>query len=244
MACATEVVVNSRSLRDEVIAARLVSSAKVRQTLPGSSHGVDSDHFAPRDRDTDLAERLDIPSDVPVVGFVGRLTHDKGIDTLIEACRRLHGDGVLMHLLVVGPQDEHDSSSYVARLSETGVSTTIVGSVADVRPYFSLMTVHVLPSLREGFPNVVLEASAMGVPTVTTIATGCRDAVLDGVTGLLFATGDAVALAGILQELTHDPAGCRGLGSAAREWVAADFRPQSIARQIVALAWSTEAAAG
>ena len=92
MAAATEVVVNSRSLLDEV--GWLVDKSKVRQTLPGSSHGVDSEHFAPREPDRALLASLGLDPDLPVLGFVGRLTRDKGVDTLIEAAR-MDGAGIL-----------------------------------------------------------------------------------------------------------------------------------------------------
>ncbi|KRF43247.1 hypothetical protein ASH01_15710 [Terrabacter sp. Soil811] len=233
MGAATEVVVNSRSLYDEVLAAELVRPEVLRQTLPGSSHGVDSEHFAPRPPDRTLGLSLGLDPDVPVVGFVGRLTRDKGIDTLIEAALLLEGEGRAFQLLVVGPQNEPDSAAYVQRIRHTTLSATVVGDADDVRPYFALMQVHVLPSLREGFPNVVLEAAAMEIPTVTTTATGCRDSVLDGTTGLLFPAEDGRALALALRELLGNAEARQALGRAARVWVTSEFLPDRIAEQIV-----------
>ena len=233
MAAATEVVVNSCSLRDEVLAAKLVRPSALRQTIPGSSHGVDSDHFAPLAPDKVLGRSLGLDPDLPVVGFVGRLTRDKGIDTLIEAAISLSRAGRCLQLLVVGSQDEPDSAAYVERIRQSGLSAAVVRSADDVRPYFALMQVQVLPSLREGFPNVVLEAAAMEIPTVTTTATGCRDSVVDGVTGLLFPAEDSVALAEVLGQILDDRDLRGRLGREARDWAISKFQPDDIAIQII-----------
>lgn len=231
MAAATEVMVNSNTLKQEVLAASLVRPAKLRQTIPGSTHGVDSKRFSPRARDAELSASLGIDPRTPVLGFVGRLTRDKGIQTLIEAGLRLQRQGRPFQLLIVGPQNEPDSKEYIDRLHDSGLAVALAGPVDDVRPYYSLMYVHLLPSLREGFPNVVLEASAMGVPTVTTTATGCRDSVLDGKTGILCPPADAEAFSRAIARLLDDADLRAYMGSCAREWAAAQFEPQRIVGQ-------------
>ncbi|WP_196806014.1 glycosyltransferase family 4 protein [Terracoccus sp. 273MFTsu3.1] len=232
-AASTEVVANSRSLAKRYEELRLVPVAKLRQTVPGSSHGVDCTHFSPRRADADLAQRLGLDLSVPVVGFVGRLTHDKGIETLVAAAKLLAHLGRGIQLLIVGPQDEPDSSDYLKMLKDSGLQVSSVGSVDDVRPYFSLMSVHVLPTLREGFPNVVLEASAMGIPTVTTDATGSVDSVLPGVTGLLVPARDPQALAHAMSRLISEPQTAASYGCAARAWVTRDFTPEAVVRSLL-----------
>lgn len=231
MGAATEVMVNSATLRTEVLAATLVHPAKLRQTVPGSTHGVNSQQFRPRTADVALRQSLSIEPGVPVLGFVGRLTHDKGIDTLLEAGRLLQQQGRLFHLLVVGPQNEPDSREYVSRLEACGFPVSLVGPQEDVRPYYALLSLHVLPSLREGFPNVVLEASAMGIPTVTTTATGCRDAVIDGTTGLQCFPNDSPALACAIAKLLDNEDLRDRMGRQAREWVVSEFDPKLIVSQ-------------
>jgi glycosyltransferase involved in cell wall biosynthesis len=237
----TEVVANSPSLAARYAELRLAPGHKLRQTRPGSSHGVDSTYFSPLLPDLDLADELGIDPSVPVIGFVGRLTHDKGIDTLIKAIALLHVDEIACQLLLVGPQDEPDSAIYMERLKSMGELVVAVEGVDDVRPYFGLMNVHVLPSLREGFPNVVLEASAMGLPTVTTNATGAIDSVRNNETGLIVNTQDPSALADALKTLVLEPATTSRFGVAAREWVVADFQPVSVVRTL--LAFGNESAA-
>lgn len=229
----TEVVANSRSLATRYAELRLASQHKLRQTRPGSSHGVDSSHFSPRLPDFELADEPGIDRSVPVIGFVGRLTHDKGIDCLIRAIALLHADGITCQLLVVGAQNEPDSASYLDKLRSIGEHVIAVGAVEDVRPYFGLMDVHVLPSLREGFPNVVLEASAMGVPTVTTDATGAIDSVRPGETGLIVKTGDGRQVANAIHQLLADPTLRARMGDASRDWVVTDFAPELVVKSLL-----------
>lgn len=237
----TEVVANSPSLAVRHVELQLAPQRKLRQTFPGSSHGVDGGHFLPRPPDLELSDQLGIDRSVPVVGFVGRLTHDKGIDCLISAMALLCADGIACQLLVVGAQDEPDSGAYLVKLGSTGEKVVVVGAVDDVRPYFGLMDVHVLPSLREGFPNVVLEASAMGLPTVTTDATGAIDSVRDGETGLIVKTHDARGLADGIKTLLCDPDRASQYGVAARNWVITDFQPELVVRTLLAFNEATPA---
>jgi glycosyltransferase involved in cell wall biosynthesis len=230
----TEVVANSPSLAARCAELQLASKRKLRQTRPGSDHGVDTGYFSPRLPDLDLAGVLGIDRSVPVVGLVGRLTRDKGVETLIDAMGLLQADGVACQLLVVGAQNEPDSAAFLGTLRSMGEGVVAVGEVDDVRPYFSLMDVHVLPSLREGFPNVVLEASAMGLPTVATDATGAIDSVKDGVTGLRVKIQDPRGLANAITTVLSDPALAAQFGTEARRWVVADFQPASVVRTLLA----------
>jgi glycosyltransferase involved in cell wall biosynthesis len=102
------------------------------------------------------------------------------------------------------------------------------GWVDDTTPAYALMDVLALPTYREGFPNAVLEANAMERPVVASRVTGCVDAVVDGVTGLLVPAGDPVALAGALSKYLSDPALRDAHGRAARSRVDRDFRPECI----------------
>jgi glycosyltransferase involved in cell wall biosynthesis len=230
----TEVVANSPSLAARYAQLGLAPRRKLRETRPGSDHGVDGVHYSPRPADANLADALGIDRSVPVLGLVGRLTHDKGVDTLIEAMALLQADSISCQLLVVGPQNEPDSAAYLKALSSMGGHVVAVGAVEDIRPYFALMDLHVLPSLREGFPNVVLEASAMGLPTVTTDATGAIDSVKHGVTGLMVRTQDPRELADAITTVLGDPALAAKLGAEARRWVVADFRPDTVVRSLLA----------
>jgi len=142
---------------------------------------------------------------------------------------------------VVGAQDEPDSAIYLDILKSIGEHVFAVGAVDDVRPYFALMDVHVLPSLREGFPNVVLEASAMGLPTISTDATGAIDSVRDGETGIIVKTQDASKLADAIKTLVRDQDKASRYGVAARNWVIADFQPEAVVRSLLAFGEPSDA---
>jgi glycosyltransferase involved in cell wall biosynthesis len=95
----------------------------------------------------------------------------------------------------------------------------MTGFVADTAPYYRVMDVMVLPTWREGFPNVVLEAAATGIPVVTTLSTGSRDAVVPEVTGLLIPPGYPVAISEAVLQLLRSPKRRCRMGLAARAWV-------------------------
>jgi glycosyltransferase involved in cell wall biosynthesis len=93
------------------------------------------------------------------------------------------------------------------------------GFVGDTAPYYRAMDVLVLPTWREGFPNVVLEAAATGIPVVTTASTGARDSVIPEVTGLLIPPGYPYAIYEAVMKLIHDPERRQRMGQAARAWI-------------------------
>jgi glycosyltransferase involved in cell wall biosynthesis len=97
------------------------------------------------------------------------------------------------------------------------------GFVSDTAPWYLAMDMLVLPTRREGFPNVALEAAASGIPVITTLATGARDSVLHGVTGLLIPPGHPEAITQAILQLLENTSNRRRMGKAARKWVIERF---------------------
>jgi glycosyltransferase involved in cell wall biosynthesis len=156
-----------------------------------------------------------------VVGFVGRLTRDKGLPELLEAFDAILAARPDAHLLLVGWFDASEDAlndDLRSRISKHP-RIHLTGFVADTAPYYRAMDVMVLPTWREGFPNAVLEAAASGIPVITTLATGSRDAVVPEVTGLLIPPGYPEAISESVLQLLRDPERCRRMGKAARAWV-------------------------
>ena len=177
--CAHVVLCNSESLREEALALGVAPERKLVVLGDGSSNGVSMERFRPGDASA-LRARLDLPVGEPVVGFVGRLTGDKGIPELLEAFKRVLERYPRCWLLLVGWFDAAEdelSRELQARIADHP-RIRHTGFVADAAEYYRVMDVLVLPTHREGFPNVALEASASGIPVITTEATGARDAVL------------------------------------------------------------------
>ena len=222
-ACAHAVVCNSESLRQQTIALRLVPENKLRVLGGGSSNGVDIARFTPG-ADT-MRAKLNIPSGAPVVGFVGRLTRDKGIPELLQAFNLLLEKIPAARLLLVGWFDESEDALSVYQRARIEAHPRIIrtGFVPDTAPYYRAMDLLVLPTWREGFPNAVLEAAASGLPVITTHTTGARDAVIPGVTGTLIPPGDPVALSEALLSMLQHPERRLAMGQTARQWVVQTF---------------------
>ena len=234
-ACAQHVVCNSESLRAKALALGVAASGKLKLLGDGSSNGVDVERFSPGS--TDVRKRLGLPSNAAVVGFVGRLTRDKGVPELIAAFDHVLKAAPDTRLLLVGWFDDsedalsQDLRAYIDRHPRI-VRT---GFVADTAPYYRAMDVMVLPTWREGFPNVVLEAAATAIPVIATLATGSRDAVLPEVTGLLIPPGYPEAITEAVLQLLRDPERRRRMGTAARARVSELFVNERVLGLTVAL---------
>jgi len=218
-ACSQVVLCNSESLRARALALDLAPASKLRLLGEGSSNGVDVERFCPGP--STVRAKLGIPRESPVIGFAGRLTRDKGLPELIEAFEQILRAKPSARLLLVGwfdaAEDALDKNLRSRILRHPRVHCT--GFVDDTAPYYRAMDVMVLPTWREGFPNVVLEAAATGIPVVTTECTGARDSVVPEVTGLLIPPGYPEAICEAVLKLIHDPEqGCQ-MGKAARAWV-------------------------
>jgi lipopolysaccharide/colanic/teichoic acid biosynthesis glycosyltransferase/glycosyltransferase involved in cell wall biosynthesis len=238
-ACAHRVVCVSPSLRARVIGLGLVSSDKVVVLAKGSG-GVDLARFSPVNPGSPqtqaLRVKLGIPLDTPVFGFVGRFVKDKGIRQLVESFQRLRRAYPSLRLLLVGDFEQGDAvEPEVRRCIESDDAIIRPGFVSDTAPYYRLMDVLALPTYREGFPGVPLEAQASGVPVVTTRATGAVDSLIDGVTGFLVPVGDTEALTAAIGKLLSDSELRQRMGKAGRERMERDFHPEFIWEALVRL---------
>lgn len=227
-ACASNILCNSNSLRTEALVLRIAPARKMHVLDQGSSIGVDVNHFSPGP--SNVRERLRIPNDAPLVGFVGRFTRDKGLPELIDAFDRILVAEPATRLLLVGwfddAEDAVDRELRARILDNRRIHCT--GYVGDTAPYYRAMDVMVLPTWREGLPNAVLEASASAVPVVTTESTGARDSVVAEVTGLLVPPGYPVAISEAVIKLLSDPRRRERMGRSARAWVTEHFSESRI----------------
>ncbi|HOS44704.1 MAG TPA: glycosyltransferase, partial [Armatimonadota bacterium] len=197
-------------------------------------NGVDAegrfnpDALDPATRAT-LRERHGIPLDATAIGFVGRVVRDKGLIELAGAWTTLREQFPALRLLICGriePQDPLPPA--VLAMLQDDPRVHLIGEVTDVPGYLMAMDILCLPTYREGFPNVPLEAAAMRLPVVATRIPGCVDAVAEGDTGLLVPPYDAEALAEALGRYLADPALRQAHGLAGYARVRRDFRPQAI----------------
>lgn len=233
-ALSTHVLCVSESVRDTLVHEGFCAREKTRVLARGSSNGVDAERrFNPAHHTRarlELRSSLGIPTDSIVVGFVGRLVRDKGIETLFDAWSRIRQQFASAFLLLIGPFEDGDPLPKHVReglLSDPRVKVTRT-DWGQAAPWYSTMDVVAFPSLREGFPNVPMEAAAMSLPVVAARVGGSTDAVVDTETGLLVEPRDASSLAEALTQLLSDPALARRLGAQGRKRALADYRPESI----------------
>jgi glycosyltransferase involved in cell wall biosynthesis len=224
-ASAQVVICNSNSLRTEAIALGVAPASKMVVLGNGSSNGVDLERFSPGA--SDVRGRFGVPPDALVVGFVGRLTRDKGVPELVAAFDTIVEAEPRAHLLLVGWFDASDDllGEDVRRRIESHSQIHLTGfvDVEATAAFYRAMDVMVLPTWREGFPTVVLEAASTEVPVITTICTGSRDSVVPEVTGLLIPPGYPEAISEAVVKLLRDPERRVRMGRAARMWVREHF---------------------
>lgn len=230
---AHKVIAISRSVADLLTRERICPEVKIQLIANGSSNGVNPQKFNPclagrlkRDR---FRRKYGIPVDAVVIGFVGRIVRSKGIHELFEAWEFLKAESSSVHLLIVGAMEGEDpvDRSVLDRMTQDP-RVSITGHLEDVVPAYGVMDLLVLPTYREGFGNVIIEAGAMGLPVVATNVTGCVDSVESGKTGILVPAKDASALATAIRAYLCDSGMRRNHGKAARERVLRCFRPGEI----------------
>lgn len=231
---ATDVVAVSESLRSRAVELRIAPRSKVQVIGKGSGQGVDSTRFAPSTTlRRESRERYGYNAEV-VFLFVGRLVADKGIRELTEAWTSVRTSIPNARLLIVGPREPRDPvpSDVLDRLQNDD-RVVFTGFLSDVRSAYAASDVLVLPSRREGFPNVPLEAASMELPVITTDATGCIDSVEHGSTGTVVPVGDAAALAAAMRRYAHDAELRMAHGRQGRVRVLTDFLPERLWRGIL-----------
>lgn len=214
---ATDVLADSESQRQFMISEKVTTPCHSRVLAHGSISGVDLQRFRP---DTGARARIResfglVDEDVLLL-FVGRLNKEKGLLDLAAAFSEVARTRPDAHLLLVGadegeilPQIHKICGSALARIHS-------VDHTASPEGYMAASDVLCLPSYREGFGTVVIEAAAVGIPVVASKIYGITDAVVDGETGLLHPPGDVKALQAALELLVRDPVRRAALGSSAR----------------------------
>lgn len=223
--CATKIICVSPSVLERSIEDRLAPANKQLILKNGTCNGVDTvSQFNPDKIDNSKVDELKhkygiAPTDF-VIGYSGRLVRDKGIIELVKAFDLLkNADNC--KLLLVGMFEERDAlpEDIQKRINEDSriIYTGFINGGMEY--YYSMMDVYVLASYREGFPTGVLEAQAMELPVITTHVTGCKDSIIDGVTGL-FANNEENDIAAKIDEIRIDH---RIDGINGRNWVKEKF---------------------
>lgn len=224
----------SKSVRDEAVAEGIVAWEKTVVLGAGSSNGVAAQTrfnpalVAPGTREA-IRKQFGIPQDAVVVGFVGRLVKDKGVVELADAWESVSRKHPNAWLLIIGPWEPRDPVPQATREKlESGSQIAFAGEQEEMAPFYSAMDLVALPTYREGFPNVPLEAAAMQLPSVVTQVTGCVDAVVHGVTGTIVPPRDVASLADAISAYVENGELRRRHGNSGRERVLREFEPKAV----------------
>lgn len=206
--CATKVYPNSKGLYDFILDHNYTDSSKLKLIGNGSSNGIDTSFFDPthiaNSKINEIKSELNIKPEDFVFVFVGRLVGDKGINELIKAFSKLNQDNT--KLILVGGQEAELDPLLPETLSEINSNPKIisVGFQKDVRTFLAVADCFVFPSYREGFPNVVMQAGAMGLPSIVSNINGSNEIIIEGENGMIIPVKNAEALGNAMQELIEN----------------------------------------
>jgi len=216
----THCYADSPSQRELLINMGIAKKESLTAYGKGSLAGVDLQRFSPQrfgeGYKSKLRDGLNINDNAFVITFIGRLTRDKGIYELLASFQQLKKKNNDLNLIILGPMEETNDANLLDKIN--GISNIHwLGNVSEPEKYLLITDVLCLPSYREGFGTVVIEASAMGVPAVASKIPGLVDAVEDGVTGILVPRQDENRLTKALERLISDKGLLKKMKIAARD---------------------------
>lgn len=241
-ACATQVFPNSFNMMNIMKELRLCNPKKMHVIGNGSSNGIDTQYFSVEQtvKDTgktreDVRHELGISNDDFAFVFVGRVVKDKGINELIESMRHLVAKHQNNKLIIVGgyePQLDPIMPKNVDFI-QNNPSIIFTGFQSDVRPYLMAADALVFPSYREGFPNVVMQAGAMGLPSIVTDINGCNEIIVNERNGRIIPAQDSDALLNMMDWFINHPTEVREMASNSREMIVSRYQRDIIWKELL-----------
>lgn len=223
-ACATHIVPEGEGVKNDLVTYR-ITKKPLKVLGHGNVRGIDLAHYNPELPEVQAeAAKIRKPGIFTFV-FIGRLVRDKGINELVEAFERLNKEYPKTRLLLVGPQEpELDplKPETIAKI-DNNKNIEAVGLQSDVRPWLAASDAFVFPSYREGFPNVVIEAGAMCLPSIVTDINGSREIIIEGCNGTIIPPRDANTLYQAMKSFVEQPDKRTQMASNARPLVASRY---------------------
>lgn len=233
-AAAKRVYPNSFGLKDIILKEGFCKPDKLKVIANGSSNGINTqyfstDHFS-NDHKRNLRASLKITPNDFVFTFIGRIVSDKGINELALAFQQLYEKNNNIKLLLVGPKEtELDPlTPETETLITTHPGVIQTGYQADVRPYLVISNVLAFPSYREGFPNVVMQAGAMGLPAIVTDINGCNEIIIEGENGVIIPPKNSEALQKAMRLLAENRDLTQSLAEKARPLIVSRYEQKAV----------------
>lgn len=236
----TGIFPNSHGLEEIIIKEKFCNPQKLKVIGNGSSNGIDTSFFDPahfhQKQNESFRNSLNIGENDFVFVFVGRLVTDKGINELVKAFDLVNKSNQTAKLLLVGPREnELDPLKLETEsLINSNQNIIVTGYQADVRPYFAISDILAFPSYREGFPNVVMQAGAMGLPSIVTDINGCNEIIISNENGIIIPPKNTESLTLAMLELISDKTKTKNMAKNARHIIKSNYEREVIWNALLA----------
>lgn len=229
-ACATHVIPEGEGVKHDLLD-NGITKKPIKVLGYGNCRGIDLKRY---DRSPEVLSASDKIRKDNLFTFIaiGRLVGDKGINELVEAFVRLNKEIPVTRLILVGRSEPKldPITPETAKAIEDNAAIEAVGQQSDVRPWLAASDCAVLASYREGFPNVVIEAGAMGLPQIVTNINGANEIIIEGKNGTIIPSKDSDAMYNAMKRMVKDQAWRQSLAENARELIASRYE-QSFVRK-------------
>jgi glycosyltransferase involved in cell wall biosynthesis len=235
----TQVFTNSNGLFKYIIDNNYISNNKLKVIGNGSTNGIDINYFSPikvsDNQKKDLKSSLNILENDFVFIFVGRIVTDKGINELVEAFESISKQNRKTKLILVGIRESEldPLNKNTLNLIKNNKNIIETGFQNDIRPFLSISNVLVLPTYREGFPNVIMQAGAMELPVIATNINGCNEIIVNGKNGILIPSKDKTALENALLQLIDDKTFYESIKLNTRSMIVSRFERKVICEKLL-----------
>lgn len=238
-ACATKIYPNSYGLKDVILEEKFCKAQKLKVLANGSSNGINTSYFNPshfsETENNILKKKLNIKLDDFVFIFVGRMVADKGINELVEAFKLLSKNTDKVKLVLVGPFETELDPLQKNTLDEIENNSNIinVGFQNDVRPYFAISNTLVFPSYREGFPNVVMQAGAMGLPSIVSDINGCNEIIIENHNGIIIPVKNTMAIFDAMKKIIKNESFYNNIQQNAQKRIVENYEQEVVWKAIL-----------
>ena len=223
-ACATHIVPEGEGVKNDLINYK-ITKKPMKVLGYGNVRGIDLKRFDPELPEVKAEAEKIRKEDVLTFIFIGRLVGDKGINELVEAFKVVHEKFPATRLILVGRLEPNLDPLLPVTLEEIDRNNAILttGEVKDVRPWLLASDALVFPSYREGFPNVVIEAGAMGLPSIVTDINGSREIIIEGENGTIVPSKNEQALERAMEKFIDSTESTKAMSDKARKLIADRF---------------------
>lgn len=235
--CSTAIAPDSKGNVKLAVQEGLCKADKISVVGHGSANGVDTERFDPDKLSEDgrkIRIELNIPETAKVFGCIAAIVGDKGVNELIEAFDIISKENPGVYLLYIGQTTEKDPVKKTTLETMKSNSRIIhLGWQTEPEKYMAAMDIFVLPTYREGFGGVNIEASAMGLPVISADVPGPQESIVNGKTGILVPAKQIVPLVNAMKDLLEHPLSAKKLGEAGRKRVQEFYEQKKLWQSIL-----------